>query len=75
LLVRRECEVTRPGGAGVLWDDERQEWKYGKFVRDPDTEKIRFRPVPPTMIGGMSPDEEIEGRNFGIIRALLKKLT
>jgi hypothetical protein len=72
VLVRQERQVTWPGDAGVLWDGDYQEWKYGEFVRDLGTGRIRFRPVPPLVIGGMPQEEEIEDKDIGIVRALLK---
>jgi hypothetical protein len=53
--------------AGVLRKEDQQEWKYGEFTRDA-AGGVRFRPLPPVVIGG----EEVEDQEIGIVCALLK---
>jgi len=74
VLARRERKADNPVGAGVLWDDSQQQWKYGTFVRDAEMGEIRFRPLPPIVIGGAPQEEEIEDHDIGVVRALLKPL-
>jgi hypothetical protein len=72
VMVKQELQVTQPGAVGVLWDDDQQEWEYGKFVRDLGTGEIRFRPLPPIMFGGKPLEEDIKDKDTGSVWALLK---
>jgi tetratricopeptide (TPR) repeat protein len=80
VLVKQVRQVTQREVTGVLWDDEQQQWKYGTFVRDPDAGQIRFRHLPPIVIGGARreaaiKEEPIEDQDIGIVRALLKPMS
>ncbi len=70
ILAKRERKADNPTGAGVLWDDGQQQWKYGTLTYNENTGRLWFRPF--HLIGGAPQDAEVEDQDIGIVRALLK---
>lgn len=62
---------TAPSLIGVSWEDNLQQWQYGKFIRDQNG-NIRVESIPPIIIGGVPQSKVIVGLEIGIVCALLK---
>jgi len=61
----------QPRIAGILRKEEQQEWEYVEFTCDA-AGHVRFRPLPPIVIGGAEQEKEVRDQDIGVVRALLK---